>query len=79
MANTENDVKFYMIENHTLVYVHPRQPNSAWVMASHVTKGAPDTYSWLDNQIEKPKPHEMRTATREDFIAMRVSPEGYNL
>lgn len=74
---TQSRIKLVVLNEHTLGYIRPEQPNDCYIIRSSVIKGA------VDNGFMKPICYaldKVRLASAKDFDEFRVvfTERGYN-
>ena len=67
-------IRFVVQDENLLGYIFPEQPDTVQILATSVIKGS--IYTWMDGGAVS-HPDRQRPATIRDFVAFRVSHEGY--
>ena len=67
-----NKITFIVVDENTLGYVNPLQPNLMGILGSNKLG-----FSWLCGMIQLPQPN-TRPAKRKDFDTFRVSSKGFD-
>lgn len=62
--------RLVVVNEHTLGYIIPAQPNQAGILQASILRGA--THSWMEGPLPLSSLDKVRTATRADFDTFHV-------